>query len=95
MGPWDPLGARYFRHDSACRAFVSGLPRANFARALDAPGLQAAVSAFLAGDDRQAPIGYEVFALAVWWEQVVDGGIGIQASAGAGVPGVNADGAVS
>jgi asparagine synthase (glutamine-hydrolysing) len=80
--PWE----RYFRHDPACRDFVSKLPRSNLARALDAPGLPAAVSAFLNGDDRQAPIVYEVFTLAVWWEQVVEGDIGLGSALKAAPP---------
>jgi asparagine synthase (glutamine-hydrolysing) len=89
--PWE----HYFRCDPTCRDFVSNLPCTNLARALDAPGLPAAVSAFLAGDDRQAPIIYEVFALAVWWEQVVDGGIGMRASTESGVSCERAVGAIS
>ena len=65
--PW----ARYFRNDPSCREFVRALPETDLARLMDAPGLDGAVRDFLAGDDRLLPVVYQVFAMAVWWEQVV------------------------
>jgi hypothetical protein len=92
--PREPPGTLLQRR-SGVRGFRLEPPSYKFARALDAPGLQAGISAFLAGDDRQAPIVYEVSALAAWWAHVVDGGVGIQASTGSGAPWVSAGGAIS
>ncbi|MCH8063486.1 MAG: asparagine synthase (glutamine-hydrolyzing) [Chloroflexi bacterium] len=66
--PWP----RYMRNDPKCRSFVEGIPRSEFARAIEAPGLATAIAGFLKGDDRKAGLVYQLFALAVWWEQVVD-----------------------
>jgi asparagine synthase (glutamine-hydrolysing) len=65
--PW----SRYLRQDPICRDFVEKLPRSEFGRALQARGLQGAIDTFLAGDDHRAPLVYQIFSLAVWWEQVV------------------------
>ena len=66
--PW----ARYLRQDPGCRAFAEGLPESGFCHALQAPGLPAMIRDFLAGDDARTPLVYQVFSLAVWWEQVVE-----------------------
>ncbi len=65
--PW----IRYLRRDPLCRSFVEDLPRSDFGRALEAARLPGAIRDFLAGDDHKAPLVYQVFSLAVWWEQVV------------------------
>jgi asparagine synthase (glutamine-hydrolysing) len=65
--PW----TRYLRQDPVCRDFVEKLPRSEFGRALQAPRLQEAIDPFLAGDDHRSPLIYQIFSLAVWWEQVV------------------------
>jgi len=66
--PW----ARYLREDPACRAIVESLPRSEIGRALGAGGFEAAVREFLAGRDAVTPLVYQVFSLAIWWEQVVE-----------------------
>lgn len=65
--PW----YRYFRHDATQREFVSNLHKTELGRMLQAPGLRKAIEVFLAGDDQKGPIVYQVFALAIWWEQDV------------------------
>ena len=65
--PW----TRYLRQDPVCRDFVEKLPRSEFGRALQATRLQEAIDPFLAGDDHRSPLIYQIFSLAVWWEQVV------------------------
>jgi asparagine synthase (glutamine-hydrolysing) len=66
--PWN----RYLRQDPACRAFVEALPQSGLGRALQATCLPAALDEFLSGDDGWAPVVYQVFSLAVWWEQIVE-----------------------
>jgi asparagine synthase (glutamine-hydrolysing) len=65
--PW----SRYLRQEPICRDFVEKLPLSDFGRGLQAPRLREAIDAFLAGDDHRAPLVYQIFSLAVWWEQVV------------------------
>ena len=68
--PWQ----EYFRFDPACRAFVERLPQSGLAELMQAPGLAKAISGFLDGADRLFPIVYQTFMMAVWWEQIVEGG---------------------
>jgi asparagine synthase (glutamine-hydrolysing) len=65
--PW----SRYLRQDPVCRDFVEKLPGSDFGHALQAPRLREALDAFLAGDDHRSPLVYQIFSLAVWWEQVL------------------------
>jgi asparagine synthase (glutamine-hydrolysing) len=65
--PW----GSYFRRVAPCREFVEKLSYTELARAMDAPGLPAVIRDFLKGDDTKFPLVYEVFSLAVWWEQVM------------------------
>jgi asparagine synthase (glutamine-hydrolysing) len=65
--PWE----RYFRNAPKCRDFVENLAETELAQAMDAPGLPAVVRDFLKGNDRKFPLVYEVFSLAVWWEQIL------------------------
>jgi asparagine synthase (glutamine-hydrolysing) len=65
--PW----TQYLRSDPLCRDHLVRLPASEFGKFLQAPGLSAAIEAFLRGNDRKAPIVYQMFALSVWWEEVI------------------------
>lgn len=66
--PW----ARYLRADSECRDFVTKLPQTTLGRQLSVPRLKGLIKIFREGDDRIFPLIYQIFALAVWWEQIVE-----------------------
>lgn len=74
--PWE----KYFRTDPSCREFIANLPKTGLAKALQAPRLPVVVREFLAGNDRKAPLIYQIFAMAIWWEQVVESKIDIWTS---------------
>ena len=51
---------------------MAKLPRTTIGQEVGERGLKQVVTEFLAGDDRRLSVVYQVFTLAVWWEQIVE-----------------------